>query len=62
VSLVGANTSLTKYLAKVGCQIFGQEILCPCFANFWQESVRERDEHALAAKILATNQTITTTQ
>jgi hypothetical protein len=35
VCLVGAHTSLTKYLARVGgCQIFGQGIHCPGFANF----------------------------
>jgi hypothetical protein len=59
VCLVDAHTSPTKYFA---CQNFDQGILSPRFANFFlQEPVRERDVHALVAKTLATNQTITTT-
>jgi hypothetical protein len=34
VCLVGAHTSPTKYLARVGCQYFGQEILGPRLADY----------------------------
>jgi hypothetical protein len=32
--LVGAQFCPTKYLVRVGCQFFGQQILSPHLANF----------------------------
>jgi hypothetical protein len=45
VCLVGAHTSPTKYLARVGRQYFGPEILGPPLLIIWQESVSAKARH-----------------
>jgi hypothetical protein len=45
----------------LAAKILVKESLAHVLPTFWQESVRKRDRHALAAKTLGTNQTITTT-
>jgi hypothetical protein len=53
--------ALPNIWQELAAKFLVKKSLAHVLPTFWQESVRERDGHALAAKTLATNQTITTT-